>query len=182
MGNSLFHKDSPEPPRPPTPFELIESEVSHLKRGSSTRHGPHAKTRTLPWLLVLAFCALAWLYTMDAVIHAWDKGEAIRAYLYLHNYGTGPLADRLAATGIFSREEIDVLNHRSGSFQGYYTSPDAAALKAQGIIDHMTAVQLLHDGKYEQLDRVGRVRYLLFIRPGVFVPTDWAFLDPTVTG
>ena len=44
----------------------------------------------------------------------------------------------------------------------------------------MTAVHLLHAGKYEQLDPVGRMRYLLFIRTGIVLPTQWSFLNPSV--
>lgn len=44
----------------------------------------------------------------------------------------------------------------------------------------MTNLQLLHAGKYLQLDPVGRMRYLFFIRTGIVLPTDWTFLDPSV--
>ena len=43
----------------------------------------------------------------------------------------------------------------------------------------MTNVQLLHAGKYQQLDPVGRMRYLIFIRTGIVLPTQWDFLDPS---
>lgn len=102
MEKSLFQKKSPEG-LSPTPYELIEPEIVHLKKGYAVRYGPKAQKRTPPWLVILAFCGLVWLYLMDPVLHAWYKGEAIRTYLYLHNYGTGPLADNLIATHIFSR-------------------------------------------------------------------------------
>ena len=179
MENSLFHKDTPQAP-PPTPHELIESEIGHLKKGSSTRQDPHAKAKRSFWLLILALCGLGWLYVMDPFIHAWYKGEAVRTYLYLHNYGTGPQANDLIATRIFSPDEVEALNHRSGSFQDYYASPEAANRKAQTIISYMTAVRLLHAGQYQQLDPVGSTRYLLFIRAGIVPPTQWSALDPTV--
>jgi hypothetical protein len=179
MAKSLFHKKNPEKPSP-TPHELIEPEVAHLTKGQSVRHGPRAKPKTPPWFFILAFCGLAWLYLIDPFLHAWYKGEAVRAYLYLHNYGSGPLADQLIATQIFSPDEIDILNHRHGAFQDYYVSPLAANHKAQTIINYMTAVHLLHAGKYQQLNLVGRMRYLLFIRTGIPLPTEWDFLDPSV--
>ena len=179
MENSLFHKDTPEA-SPPTPYELIDHEIAHLKKGSSIRQGPGAKKKTLPWLVILALCGLGWLYVMDPFIHAWYKGEAVRTYLYLHNYGAGPLVNDLIATRIFSPDEMEALNRRNGSFQDYYASLEAANREAQTIIDYMTAVRLLHAGKYQQLDPVGRTRYLLFIRTGIVPPTDWNFLDPSV--
>jgi hypothetical protein len=179
MAKSLFQKNNPEDPSP-TPHELIEPEIVHLKKGYSVRYGRKAKPPMPPWLLILGICGLAWLYLMDPFLHAWYKGEAIRAYLYLHNYAAGPLTDQLVATQLFSPEEIDTLNHRHGSFQDYYASPEAANRETQTIIDYMTALHLLHAGKYQQLDPIGRMRYLLFIRTGIVLPTEWSFLDPSV--
>jgi hypothetical protein len=179
MEKSLFHKKKAENPSP-TPYELIEPEIVHLKKGYSIRHGPRAKPKTPPWLLILAICALGWLYLMDPFLHAWYKGEAIRTYLYLHNYGAGLLADSLVASQIFSPDEVTALNRRQGSFQDYYTSPEAANREAEAIIKYMTALHLLHAGKYQQLNPVGRMRYLLFIRTGIVPPTEWSFLDPSV--
>jgi hypothetical protein len=179
MEKSLFHKKKPENPSP-TPYDLIEPEVAHLKKSRSIRHGPHAKPTTPPWLLFIAICGLAWLYLMDPFFHAWYKGEAIRTYLYLHNFGAGSLTDSLVASQILSPEEVHVLNGRQGSFQNYYASPEAANREAEAIINYMTTLRLLHAGKYEHLDPVGRMRYLLFIRTGIVLPTDWSFLDPSV--
>jgi hypothetical protein len=178
MEKSLFQKDTPKGPAP-TPYELIEPEIVHLKKGYSIRYGPHAQKRTPPWLVILALCGLLWLYIMDPVLHAWYKGEAIDAYLYLHNFGTGHVADDLLATQIFARPEIEALNRRQGSYQTYFASPDAASREAQGIIKYINDVRLLHEGKYQQLGPIGRMRYLFFIRTGLTPPTDWSFLDPS---
>lgn len=179
MEKSLFQKATTKGSSP-TPYELIEPEIVHLKKGYSIRYGPKGKPKTPPWLLIIAICGLGWLYLMDPVLHAWYKGEAIRTYLYLHNYGSGPLADNLIATRIFSPDEVETLNHRHGSFQDYYASPEAANHQADTIINYMVALRLLHDGKYRQLDPVGRMRYLLFIRTGIILPTQWSALDPSV--
>ena len=179
MEKSLFHK-SPEENSSPTPYELIEPEIVHLKKGYSIRHGPRAKTTKHHWLVILALCGVGWLYVMDPFMHAWYKGEAIRTYLYLHNYGSAPVASDLIATQIFSPNEVAALNRRQGSFQDYYASPETANREAQTIIDYMAALNLLHAGKYQQLDPVGRMRYLLFIRTGLVLPTEWSFLDPSV--
>ena len=180
MGKSLFQKDTPEEKPPPDPYDLINKEIDHLKRGGSVRHGPKRKNRTPNWLIVIAFFGLAWLYLMDPIYHAWYKGDAVRAYLYLRNFGSAADLADLAGCGILGPEDIDNLNHRNGSFQDYYPSPDAAKKNAEKIIQYMASVRLLHDGKYEQLDPVGRMRYAIFIKFGIVVPTDWSFLDPTV--
>jgi hypothetical protein len=183
MSNSLFQKDNQEESSAPrSPYDLIGKEIGHLKKGSSVRHGNNLQKSSLPWLVVMLVCAAVGLYVMDPVIHAWDKGTAVRVYLYLHTFGSGPDAAKLIATGIFSADEIDALNRRTGSFQDYFSSPEAANLQAEDIIKYMANVKLLHAGKYEQLDPVGRARYLLFIRTGIFLPTSWSFLDPAVTG
>jgi hypothetical protein len=174
---SLFRKERPED-HAASPNELIEPEIVHLKKGYSIRHGPQSR-KTPPWVTLLVLCGLIWLYIMDPVLHAWYKGEAVRAYLYLHNYGAGPEAENLAATGILSLEELATLNRRQGSFQDYFPTPDAANQKARTIIAYMNNVRLLHDGKYQQLNPVGRMRYLFFIRTGLFLPTDWSILDPS---
>jgi hypothetical protein len=179
MEKSLFHKDTPRGPAP-TPLELIEPEIVHLKKGYSVRHGPQAKKKTPPWLIILALCGLVWLYIMDPVLHAWYKGEAIQTYLYLHSFGAGHLADDLIATQIISPVEVEALNRRQGTFQNYYASPEAANREARAIIHYLADVRLLHDGKYQQLNPVGRMRYLFFIRTGIIPPTEWSILDPSV--
>jgi hypothetical protein len=179
MGKSLFQKNNPEDPAP-TPYELIEPEIVHLKKGYSIRHGPQARKKRPLWLVSLAFCGLAWLYLMDPVVHAWYKGEAMRTYLYLHNYGSAAMCDKLMVSQILTPDDAVVLNRRTGSFQDYYPSPDAANHQAEDIIAYMTNVKRLHNGDYEPLNPFWRLRYALFIYPGLVVPTQWDFLDPSV--
>jgi hypothetical protein len=131
---------------------------------------------------VIGACGFAWLYLMDPIEHSWYKAEAIKAYLYLHNYGAGNEATELAGSGILDAEEVTLLNQQRGSYQDYYATPQAAAKEATVIVSYLTSVKLLHAGRYEQLDPVGRMRYLLFIRTGLVLPTAWAFLDPVVSG
>jgi len=181
MEKSLFQKGDPEK-APPTPHELISKEIDHLKKGSSVRYGKKKPSNTLAWIFILLFCGLAGLYVMDPVCHAWYKGTAARVYLYLHNYGSQPEADSLVASQILSPDEVQALNGRSGSFEGYFSSPDAAKAESQKIIDYMNSARLLHAGKYEQLDPVGKVRYVLFVKTDLlnYLPIKWSFLDPTV--
>ena len=179
MEKSLFQKAAPRP-NVPSPYELIEPEIVHLKKGYSIRYGPKAPKRAPPWVLVIGFLALAWFYLMDPIMHAWYRGEAVHTYLYLHNYGSGELASKLAATQILNADEINTLNHRQGSFQDYYSTPADAVKEANVIIKYMDDVKLLHSKNYQQLDPVGRLRYLLFIRTNLFLPTSWDFLDPGI--
>ena len=181
MEKSLFHKDQPEEkPKQVDPYDLIHKEVGHLKKGSNVRHGPKARSRAPNWLIVIAFLGLLWLYVMDPIYHAWYKGDAAKAYVYLRNFGSASDVSSLATCGILTAENLDTLNQRSGNFHDYYTSPDAAKRNADDIVHYMNSVRLLHDGKYQQLDPVGRMRYAIFIKFGIVVPTDWTFLDPTI--
>jgi hypothetical protein len=180
MAESLFRRKTEEKQAPLTPHELIAHEVDHLKKRTTARHGnkPHRKYSI--WLLVLVICALAGLWALDPIEHAWYRGDAISAYLYLHNYGAGKDADQLAACGILAPEEIGELNRRHGSYQDTYATPQAAARTAQTIVAYTNSVKQLHAGAYLNLDPVGRVRYYLFIRPGIYLPTSWNFLDPSL--
>ena len=182
MAESLFHRKSPPKAGPPTPYDLIEAEVVHLKKGKgySVRYGPKPQKKSL-WLTVLGACGLAFLYLQDPMMHAWYKGDAIKAYLYLHNYGAGNEANQLAGCGILRPEEIATLNQQHGSYQDYYPTPASAAKEAMTIVSYTVSVKLLHSGRYEELDPLGRMRYLLFIRTGLVLPTQWDFLDPTVS-
>ena len=118
------------------------------------------------------------LYILDPIEHAWYKGDAVRAYLYLHNYGTGHDADQLAACGILRPEEIGELNLLHGSYQDYYTSPQSAAAQAQTIIGYMAQAKALRVGPYDSLNWLERVRYTLFVHDGLTPPAKWDFLDP----
>jgi hypothetical protein len=180
MASSLFQRKPGPPAEPPSPYELIEPEIVHLKKGYSIRYGAKPRKRTPLWVVFLGFCGLVWLYLQDPFLHAWYKGEAAKAYVYLHNYGAGKDAVELAASGILTPEEVSALDQRHGSFQDSYPSPQVAARQAQAIIAYLVAVRELHAGSYQELDPVGRMRYLLFIRTGLVLPRQWDFLDPTV--
>jgi len=178
---SLFDKNKPDGRRARTPEELIEKEVRHLRKGQSTRHHNLSPSRTATWLLVLVIGALIWLYVMDPITYAWYKGEGVRTYLYLHSFGSGKLEQQLLLSGIFSSDEIEALKHRQGgAYQDYYATPQDAERQAKTIITHMENVRLLHEGKYQQLHWIGKLRYALFIRLGIPVPTQWSFLNPTI--
>jgi hypothetical protein len=180
MAHSLFQrKNHSHSDEPPTPQELIEREVRHLKKGTSVRYGNRPQKRSL-WLVVLGFAGLIYLYIMDPVLHAWYKSDAIHAYLYLHNYGSGNEVNQLAGCGILSPDELAQLNLRQGSFQDYFATPKSAADHALTIANYVAQVKELHAGRYEDLDPVGRMRYALFIRTGLYLPTAWDFLDPSV--
>lgn len=177
---SIFNKD-PATDRPLSNFDRIAPEVAHLKKSSSVRHGPgEATRRTAPYLITLLVCALLWLYGMDTVLYAWHKSEAIRVYLYLHNYGSQSKIDALLSTHMFTGDEISIMNSRQGSFQDYFPSRTAAEQKADSIVDYIHSVADLHAGKYDKLDDIGKLRDILFIRPGLFVPTQWDLLNPAV--
>jgi hypothetical protein len=178
--NSLFHKGIPKSVAP-TPYELIEPEIVHLKKGYSIRYGKKTERRAPPWLMVVAFLGLAWLYLMDPAMHAWYKGEAMRTYVYLHNYGSAKLAQELVASRILTTDEATMLDHQLGSFQDYYSTPQAAIDSADTIIKYQNGVQLLHAGKYAKLDPVGRMRYLLFVKTNLLLPISWDWLDPSVS-
>lgn len=179
MQKSLFHRDALKE-APPTPFELIEPEIIHLKKGYSIRHG-EKKPRSAPvWILAIGFLWIVWLYVMDPVIHAWYKGEAAKTYVYLHNYGAGHELEKLVATRILNADEIHTLDNKHGSFQDTYSSPQAAAAMAMTITAYMNGVEQLHNRQYQNLDPIGRMRYLLFIRTGLYMPKAWDFMDPAV--
>jgi hypothetical protein len=178
MAKSLFQRNAPEL-RPPTNFELIEPEVIHLKKGYSIRYGPKQPKRSV-WLVLLGFCGLAYIYLMDPILHAWYKGEAVKTYLYLHNYGNAQAAQDLINSQILDYGDIQTLNHRTGAFQDDFKSLQDATAESEKIITYMNSVRLLHAGRYQALDPLGRMRYLLFIRTGLVLPTQWGFLDPSV--
>jgi len=182
MGESLFQRKATDRPEPPTPYELIEPEIVHLKKGYSVRYGDRGQRKPPLWVMVLGLCGLLWLYLMDPIEHSWYKSEAVKAYLYLHNYGAGKEADQLAGSGILTPDEINLLNEQHGSYQDYYATPQAASNEALTIVNYLDSVKLLHAGRYQQLDPLGRMRYLLFIRTGLYLPTSWSALDPAVNG
>ena len=176
---SLFNKDS-EPKQPLSNLDKIESEVAHLKKKNSVRDQPGAK-KVAPWIFTLIILGLIWLYVMDPFLHAYYKSQAIRSYLYIHSYGSGPLADQLIATHIFTEDEVAALNRKHGAYQDYYSSPEAANSTAQSVVDYMNGVYALHNDKYKELNKVGKLRYIMFIKSDIPTPTVWSSLDPTVS-
>ncbi len=178
---SIFGKD-PGKPAPLSPYarERIDREIAHLKKRRSVRD-PKERDRSLAaWLLVLIAGGLLWLFFMDPVLYGFKRGDAIKAYLYLHGYGSDVRARQLAQSGIFTPHELDLLNQRQGDFQAYYSSPLSANEAAAGIVHYMKQLDELHGGHPEQLDALGKVRYQLFVRWGLQPPTHWSVLDPAI--
>jgi len=177
---SLFSKDpTARPPLPPYAFERIEQEIAHL-RAVSARHKAEEKTTMARVISCLAICTLLWLYFMDPFLYAYHKGEAIRTYLYLHNYGGEQKTQALLATQILSPSEKEALDHRQGSYQDYFANTVQAEQTADSIVNYMNGLYYLRKGDYDELDPVGKLRYLLFFRTGLLPPIDWSGLTPSV--
>jgi hypothetical protein len=176
---SLFEKD-PAERAPLTPYEQIQAEITHLQKKTSVREQTASRNKMAITFTVLVFCTLIGLYIMDPFFYALHKTEAIRTYLYLHNYDSGSQVDALIASHIFSEDEIAALNRQQGSFQDYYASPAEAEREAKTIVSYIQGLHDLRAGQYDQLDPIGKVRFVLFIRSGLEPPTSWKFLNPTI--
>jgi hypothetical protein len=72
------------------------------------------------------------------------------------------------------------MNDRHDSPQGNFSSPAQAEQTAASVVGFMNGVHDLRYGHYEQLDAIGKLRYLLFVRMGLFPPASWSGLNPTV--
>ena len=181
MASSIFGKD---PSKEPVPHafarERIEKEIAHLKKPQSTRHGPNEhNTRGIIATCVILL-AIVGLYFMDPFFYSWYKGDAIQAYLYLHNCDSDQKAQALVSTGILTQEEVEILNRRHGSFQDYYSSPQDAEKMADSIISFMNGLSKLRNGPYDDLDPLGKIRYNLFCRWGLPPPSEWTALNPFI--
>ncbi len=132
------------------------------------------------WAASIALFFLLALFVMDPFLYAMHKSHAIHAYLYLHNYDSTTATKSLASSGIFTPGEITVMNTQEGSYQNYFTSPQQAEETAASVVDFMKGLHALHYGQYLQLDPIGKLRYLLFVRIGLYPPTTWSGLNPSV--
>ena len=167
-------------PKDPFSRELIEKEIAHLKKKGSSRNNREAQRYTSRSLLTLAILAVLWFYAMDPFLHAYYRGNAVHAYLYLHNYGDDKKAAALADTRIFTTYEIKQLDERQGSFQDYFRNVEAANESSEDIIRYMNGVHDLHEGNYAKLTPFNKVRYELFVKTGLTPPMRWDFLDPSI--
>jgi hypothetical protein len=180
---SLFGNDpGKRPPLSAYAPERIEREVSHLSKKGSVRHMRETRRSGLAWLITLVVIVFLWLFFMDTVLHSFARSDAIRTYLYLHNYGSDKKALELARTGMFTPNEIEILNRRPGSFQDYFVNSHAADQSADSIIRYMQSLSDLRTGQYAKLGIVGKIRYQLFVRFGLIPPEKWSLFEPSVTG
>lgn len=180
---SIFSRE-PNDKKPLDAFsrERIESEIDHLKKRKPVRDAREQGRRLGIWVSVLGVLGLLGLFFMDPVVFSWKRGDAIHAYLYLHNFGKEAKAQAIAASGILTTSDIDTLNHRQGSFQDYFPTPAAAAASADSIVAYMKGVEDLHARRYDRLDILGKIRYQLFVRWGLDPPTQWDMINPSVNG
>jgi hypothetical protein len=178
---SIFGKDPANQPAPDVyARERIEQEIAHLKKKQSVRHGPDERKTLGIFVTFIILAVLGGLYAMDPFFYSWYKGDAIKAYLYLRSYSGDQKAQAIAATGIFTHSDLDILSHRQGSFQDYYASLEDAQKDADTIINFMNNVSKLRAGRYDDLGPVDKIRYNLFCRWGIMPPTQWSFLNPEI--
>jgi hypothetical protein len=166
----------------PAPFarELIEHEIDHLKKRRSVRD---AQETQRAWGSMLAFFAVVgvlWLYVMDPFLFSYNRGDAIHVYLYLHNYGSDAKAHEVAASGLLTPNEVTQLDRREGAFQDYFDGTGPAERRAAELIAYMDQVRALHEGRYEDLSPVNKLRYFLFVKTGLTPPTRWQSLDSPI--
>ena len=182
--SSLFSRNpeekKPAPAHSPFAPERLEKETAHLRNRRSVRHLDATRHRGWPWLLVLLVLGLLWLFCMDPVLYSFQRDDAIRDYLYLHNCGSDAKARELAASGVLTPNEVERLDRRIGSFQDYYANSAAADQKADEIIRYMKGLSDLRAGRYESLGTVGKIRYQLFVRFGLIPPVKWNIFTPEV--
>jgi len=163
-----------------TVYDRIGPEILHLQKGSSVRDGEFTGTKTGAWAAFIAILLLIGLFIMDPFLFAMHKSSAAKAYIYLHHYGSESATKDLAASQLFSPNEIEALNNRKDTFQSYFASPAEAGETATSAVDFMNGIHALRAGQYENLDPIGKLRYMLFVRNGLYPPTIWDGLDPSV--
>ncbi len=156
--------------------ELIEHEIEHLKKRRSVRHAHETERAKWKVLAAVVVLTLLGLYFMDPFVFSYNRGDAIRVYLYLHNYGDDAKAQAVARSGLLTDYEIAQLNHRQGSFQDYFNGTGPAEQKAADLIAYMDQVHALHAGVYDSLSPVNKVRYVLFVKTGLTPPIRWQAL------
>lgn len=159
---------------------LIDKEIDHLKKRQGVRNAQEAKRGWAKMLVTAAVLGVVWLYFMDVFLFSWNRGDAIRVYLYLHNYGDDQKASALANSGLLTPYEVATLNKRQGSFQDYYNGTGPAEKKAGELIAYMDQVRALHERHYDSLSPVNKIRYGLFMETGLIPPTHWSGLNSSI--
>jgi hypothetical protein len=166
----------------PSPFsrDLIEKEIAHLKKGRSVRQAQDSRRSKWRVFLFLLALALIGLYGMDPVLFSYNRGDAIDVYLYLHNYGNDREAETMVACGLLTPSDAQELRRRQGSFQDYFVGTKAAEDKAASLVHYMDGVHNLHDHRYDALTPLNKLRYILFIKPGLTPPISWSALNSSI--
>jgi hypothetical protein len=160
--------------------ELIEKEIAHLKKGRSSRQAQEARRGRAGGIIFTVVVVLFALYALDPFLFSYHRGQAIRAYLYLHNYGDDRQAAAVAACGLLRPGEVLDLNRRQGAFQDYFAGTGPAEQEAAGFIHYMDGVRALHKGDYNALSPLNKLRYVLFVKTGLMPPIRWDFLNSSV--
>jgi hypothetical protein len=174
---SIFSKNAAA--RALTVYDQIGPEIEHLQKGEAVRDAMSG-SQAGAWAATIALCLLLGLFFMDPFLYSMHKSDAIRAYLYLHNYDSDNATNGLVSSNMFTKGEIAAMNERRGSFQSYFVSPEDAEHEAAAAVNFMNGLRTLRDGRYTELDPIGKLRYLLFVRIGVDPPEIWGTLNPSV--
>ena len=163
-----------------TVYDQIGPEIQHLQRGNSVRDGSMSGSKAGAWAASIALFLLLTLFFMDPFLFAMHKSSAIRAYIYLHNYGSAASTEALVSSGIFSHADVNEMNDKRGSYQDYFASAMDAEKTAASAVSFMSGMHDLRYAQPETLDPIGKLRYMLFVRIGLYPPTIWSGLNPSV--
>jgi hypothetical protein len=166
--------------RASTVYDQIGPEIVHLQKGTSVRDRAEARNKKGAWIATIAICILLGLFFMDPFLYAMHKSSAIKAYLYLHNYDSDSSTKALEDSQMFTRDEIESMKSLHGSYLSYFSTPVDAEKTAASAVSFMSGVHALHNGDYANLDPVGKLRYMLFVRLGLYPPVAWKGLNPPV--
>jgi hypothetical protein len=177
---SIFNRDpSLRPEYPPLSYEAIKPEIAHLpKKADSWRLSPHIVA--VRFLGTTLFIALVVLYLMDPFLYSMHKSRAMRAYLFLRNYGDPAVVQALADCGIFIPGEIATLQYKKGDFSHYYANSAQAERIAWEVIDYMRDLKAMKSGNLAQASTVAKIRFHLFDQWGFTPPRQWQSLNPDV--
>lgn len=174
---------NPGPSEEQSPYDPSElrDEIQHLYKESHF-HPYHLGRALVSLIVFFLFLSIFVLYSLEPIMHAIYKREAIQSYRYLFHCSDPRKVVPLENSGILTSDEINIIQHERRDQSSLFNSSEDAEKEARQVVAYASKMNRIRLGHFKKSEFLLKIRYWVFTDClKIPLPSVWPFLNPTVT-